>query len=40
MVDCLPNAVGKHTLDISWKKMNVKLMMMMMRPGAAYDDAV
>ena len=33
-VDCLPNAVGKqpsvHTLDLSWKKMDVKLMMMMM----------
>ena len=30
-VDCLPNAVGKqHTLDSSWKKMDVKLMMMMM----------
>ena len=32
-VDCLPNAVGKQpsiTLDLSWKKMDVKLMMMMM----------
>ena len=32
-VDCLPNAVGKqtvHTLDLSWKKMDVKSMMMMM----------
>ena len=31
-VDCLPNAVAKaavHTLDLSWKKMDVKLMMMM-----------
>ena len=30
-VDCLPNAVGKHvhTLDLSWKKMDAKLMMMM-----------
>ena len=32
-VDCLPNAVGKqpsilHTLDLSWKKMDVKLRMM------------
>ena len=32
-VDCLPNAVEKqpsivHTLDSSWKKMDVKLMMM------------
>ena len=32
-VDCLPNAVGKqpvHTLDLSLKKTDVKLMMMMM----------
>ena len=32
-VDCLPNAEGEaavHTLDLSWKKMDVKLMMMMM----------
>ena len=32
-VDCLPNAVGKQPsiiLDSSWKKMDVKLMMMMM----------
>ena len=33
-VDCLPNAVGKqlssvHALDLSWKKMDIKLMMMM-----------
>ena len=30
-VDCLPNAVGKQPsipLDLSWKKMDVKLMMM------------
>ena len=33
LVDCLPNAIWKaavHTLDLSWKKMDVKLMMMMM----------
>ena len=32
-VDCLPNAVGKHavhTLDLSWRRLDVKLMMMMM----------
>ena len=32
-VDCLPNACWEaavHTLDLSWKKMDVKLMMMMM----------
>ena len=34
--DCLPKAVGKqppdvHTLDLSWRKVNVKLMMMMMK---------
>ena len=32
-VDCLSNAVGiaaVHILDLSWKKMDVKLIMMMM----------
>ena len=29
-VDCLPNAIGKHTLDYSWKKMDIKLIMMIM----------
>ena len=32
-VDCLPNAVAKppsmHTLNLSWEKIDVKLMMMM-----------
>ena len=30
-VDCLPNAVGEaavHTLGLSWRKVDVKLMMM------------
>ena len=32
-VDCLPNCCWEavvHTLDLSWKKIDVKLIMMMM----------
>ena len=38
-IDCLPNAVGKaavHTLDLSWKSIDVKLMMMIITVHSRY----